>query len=285
MKHSDSLPPEFALPEGEFSVDYRDHNGKIVLGMNDWSFVTAWSTGGAGVIHVMNDPPGIKGVAVAGGISKISEVTSVIFASANFTSRHRTPRTGQVVLFENTHGYAAAVELLSITITPEGETGTELKARYKILTNKNRDFSDPQDQAFENISALAANALQSLSALQPDAPIEYKAIGMGHNSPPEDCALDYSEHAELTGTITNLATEAKRHTIATATLDKATEQISTSIAKITKWLVARAKQIEEGFFRQMGSSLAIALTGLSAWAIFTGKLESLTSAISLILRQ
>ena len=284
MKHSDNSPPAFKQPEGHFSVDYRNHNGKVVLGMDDWSFVTDWSTGGAGVIHVMNDPPGIRGVAVAGGIAKISEITDAVFTASNFTSRHRTPHTGQVVLFENTNGYAAAVELLNITLTPEGEAGTELTARYKILTDKSRDFSDPQDQVYENVRSSAENVLEALSALQCDVPIEYKGIGIGHNNPPEDYALDYFEHAELTDSVATLATEAKLRAITATTLEKANELVSKSVAKIAKWLSGRARQIEEGFFTQIGSSLAVVVTGLSAWAILTGKLDSLLTAMSSILQ-
>lgn len=283
MKHSDSSPPAFKHPEGDFSVDYRNHNGRIVLGIDDWSFETYWSTGGAGVIHVMNDPPGIRGVAVAGGIKKISEVTDAVFASANFTSRSRTPRTGQVVLFENVQGYAAALELLNVTITPEGEAGTELTVRYKILTDKSRDFSHPQDHVYENIRASAESALEALENLQPGAPIEYKAIGIGHNNPPDDCALDYFEHAELTGSIATLAKESKLRAITSATLEKARETVSKGVAKITKWLSGRAKLIEEGFFRQIGSSLAIVVTGLTAWAVVAGKLDGLLSAITTLL--
>ena len=280
MKHSDNEPPAFKQPEGDFSVDYRNHNGKVVLGMHDWSFVTDWSTGGAGVIHVMNDPPGIRGVAVAGGITKISEVTDAVFASANFTSRHRTPRTGQIVLLENTNGYAAAIELINITVTPEGEAGTELTARYKILTDKSRDFSNTQDQVYENITSSAANVLEALNALQPDPPIEYKGIGIGHNNPPDDHALDYFENVELTVSIAALSMEAKLRAITAKTIENAKDLVSKSIARIAKWLSARAKQIEEGFFTQIGSSLAVVTTGLSLWAILAGKLDGLLSAMS-----
>lgn len=279
MKLSQNSPPSFPHPEGEFSVDYRNHNGKIVLGMDDWSFVTDWSTGGAGIIHVMNDPPGIRGVAVAGGIGEILQVTDAVFASANFTSRHRTPRTGQVVLFENTNGYAAAVELLNITITPEGDAGTELKGRYKILTDGSRDFSASKSPIHDAIRSSAVDVLEALDEVQPEPLVENKGIGIGHNNPPDDFALDYLEHAELAGSISTLATEAKANAISHATSEKAKAHIFNGLAKIKAWMSVRAKLVEEGFFNQLGASLAFALTALSAWALLAGKLDGLLSLI------
>ena len=251
-----------------------------MIGADDWSFVTDWSTGGAGVINVMNDPPGIKGVAVAGGVSEISQVTETVFASANFTSRHRTPRTGQVVLFENMQGFAAAVELVGITISPDGEPGTELTAKYKILTDGGRNFSVQADQIFASIRSSAMEVLETLEELQPEPFIENKGIGIGHNNPPDDYALDYFDHAELKSSIAALANEAKIGEIATSTSEKAKTLILTGLAKVKTWIAKHAKLIEEGFFTQLGGSLALVLTGLGAAALLAGKLDNLLSLIS-----
>jgi hypothetical protein len=89
-------PPTFTEPTGTFSVDYRDHDGTIVLGEGDWRFATKWNTAGNGSIHAYRN--GGPRVAVAPGVSAIEEVNADVFSRANFTSRVRTPHVGEVVL-------------------------------------------------------------------------------------------------------------------------------------------------------------------------------------------
>ncbi len=102
--------PVFPDAAGTFAVDYRNYDGTITLGQGDWLFVTKWSTAGNGSIHAYRD--GGSQVAVAQKVSSIEQVTAEVFSQANFTSRTRTPRVGEVVLWLNSKGFAAAVEIM-----------------------------------------------------------------------------------------------------------------------------------------------------------------------------
>ena len=58
-------PPHFPASTGEAIIHYADHDGRAVIGEGDTSFETRWSQGGSQSIYVLNDPPGIRGVAIA----------------------------------------------------------------------------------------------------------------------------------------------------------------------------------------------------------------------------
>jgi hypothetical protein len=285
MKYSQSTPPQFPHPEGSFCVDYRDHNGRFFLGSGDWTFETSWSTGGNGVIHVMNDPNGIKGVAVAPGVSMIEEVTETVVSSANFTSRVRTPRSGQVVLFENSSGYLAAVELGEITVSPEGEPGTAIKGRYRILTDRSRSFVSAKMEPIIHLRASIADALTALVELEPQPPVEYKSleIGIGHNNPPSDAAIDLIDYSQTVVLLTSLDSEAAEGIVTQTAIDKTRGWLGTVISKISRWVQHRAKLVEEGFYRQLGAASALAMIGLSIWAGVAGKLEAVLTAIQSLL--
>jgi hypothetical protein len=285
MKYSQSTPPQFPGSEGSFSVDYRDHNGRFFLGSNDWIFETSWSTAGNGSIYVMNDPVGIKGVAVAPGVSIIEDVTESVVSKANFTSRHRMPGVRQVVLFENSLGYLAAVELLEITITPEGESGTAIKGRYRILTDKSRNFAPTSDAPNAELRASITEALNALNDVEPQQLIEYNSleIGIGHNNPPPDDAIDLADHSQTVSILKSLDAEAVNEIILHPSLEKTRDWLGTVISKISRWVQQRAKLVEEGFYRQLGATASAAMIGLSVWAFVAGKLEGVITAIQNLL--
>ncbi len=116
-KLSQTILPTYPAEEGEFSVDYRDYNGRVIIGSGEWLFETHWSSAGGGSIHIYNDPPSIRGVAVAPNAGRINDVTEAVFAAANFTSRSRHPRAGQVVL-----------GVVQIRVTPKKRNPFTIKA-------------------------------------------------------------------------------------------------------------------------------------------------------------
>jgi hypothetical protein len=286
MKHSQSPLPQFPHSEGEFSVDYRNHNGRFFIGSGEWMFETDWSAGGANVIHVMNDPSGIRGVAVAPGAQVIEDVTESVVDQANFTSRHRTPTTGQVVIFENTAGYFAAVELHSVTHTPEGQPGTAVKGRYRILIDRSRNFADSPKESTAELRGAVHDALNALSTVEPETPIEYKSmeVGMGHNNPPPDQALDASEYSQTVAVLTQLDQNLGNQDISRETMEVAEKHLSSVVGKITNWAKTRLKLIEEGFFRGVGALAVTGMAGLGVWAIVAGKLEMVIRALQTLLQ-
>jgi hypothetical protein len=285
MKLDQIPPPSFLHPAGTFSVDYRNHNGCFSLGSEEWRFETKWSSGGQGSIHVYNDPSGIKGIAVASGAKSIEEVSEAIVSLSNFTSRVRTPRSGQVVLFENSSGYLAAVELGEITISPEGEPGTAIKGRYRILTDRSRSFVSAKMEPILHLRASISDALTALVELEPQPQVEYKSleIGIGHNNPPSDAAIDLIDYSQTVVLLKSLDSEAAEGIVTKTAIDKTRGWLGTVISKISRWVQHRAKLVEEGFYRQLGAASALAMIGLSVWAGVAGKLEGVITAIQNLL--
>jgi len=107
-KASDVPPPRMTSLAGEVVFDYSNHNGRFVIGTDNLAFETEWSKASDTSIHVYNDPSSIHGIAL--GSREWTEISQIVDASLlDFTSRSRTPRIGQIVVFRNRHGFYAAV--------------------------------------------------------------------------------------------------------------------------------------------------------------------------------
>ena len=76
-------PPNFPASTGEAVIYYADHDGRAVIGEGDTSFETKWSRSGSQSIYVLNDPLGIRGVAIAPDTRSAGEVTETIAAGLN----------------------------------------------------------------------------------------------------------------------------------------------------------------------------------------------------------
>jgi hypothetical protein len=262
-------PPTYPEAQGAISVDYRSHNGDIDIGRGDWRFETTWSTAGNGAIHTYSDR-GVR-IAVAPGVQTLDRVTRHVFEQADFTSRSRRPRAGEVVLLENSAGYAAAIEIEEVRVTPESAFGTVLNARYRILTDRSRDFSGSAESTAQ-ISEAAAEALKALSKVEPFDEGEPSPAGVGHNRPPPDAALNREDYDRLSVILRDLrdSRSAPEPTVIQSALDV----LSDVKPKIAEWLELRARLIREGFYRELGATAAkIALFGLAAWAVVDGWLE------------
>ncbi len=264
-------PPTFRESTGKFSVDYRDHDGTVVLGQGDWRFITKWSTAGNGTIHAYRDSG--SRVAVAPNVSSIEQVNAEIFAQANFSSRARTPRVGEVALWLNDKGFAAAVELQKVTVTSESQSGTVLEARYRILTDGTRDFSDDSSPELLILEQRLRECLEAFNQL-PDVDtgdLSPSGPGIGHNQPPPELALTRADFADtlvdLQSPVRELRSESRLRRVYESALKIA--------AKIRSAIAWRLQLIEEGFYRQIGASIAISL---GMWLIVSGKFDQLAEA-------
>lgn len=278
---SDQKPPTFQAAEGSFSVDYRDYDGVIVLGEGDWKFRTTWSTAGSGSIHVYREP-GSPSVAVAPLAKRITDVTAEIFGRANFTSRVRTPRVGEVVLLKNTKGYAAAVEIIRVQVSPESMPGTQLTARYRILTDKTHDFTNALTSSQLEMGQAVDEAITALVAipLSSDAPIP--SVGIGHNNPPLNAPLEGEEHRAIVQLLRDLRSNLR--SLTDSFVKAVIDGLKRANNKILDWAAERFKLIREGFYRQLGSAAATALIGTGAWFVIAGKLEAVLNAIAAFAR-
>ena len=125
--------------EGEVTFDYAAHDGVLVVGKDECAFETKWTKGAAGMLYVYNDPPGIRGVALAVGARRLSEVSDA--GALDFTSRHREVRVGEVAVLQNMNGFYAAVELVEAKARGHGDEIDKATIRYAILVDRGGDFS------------------------------------------------------------------------------------------------------------------------------------------------
>jgi hypothetical protein len=126
---------------GTVAFDYSNNNGSYVLGAGDMAFETRWSRSGNDSIYVLNDPSSIRTVAIAMGATKIEDVAD---ATAHDTSsRHRSPHTGEGVIWQNTAGYFLATKITSVKSRGHGFPADEVVFEYVIATDKGTDFGPP----------------------------------------------------------------------------------------------------------------------------------------------
>lgn len=129
---------------GRVSFNYSNNNGSYILGAGDMAFETCWSTAGHGSIYAYNDAPSIRSVALVEGISDVHAIVGADQYDAS--SRTRTARVGDSVVWQNVSGYYAATSIESVTNrdSPNGEH--QLVFRYAIQPSKSPDFSTLKDR-------------------------------------------------------------------------------------------------------------------------------------------
>lgn len=145
-KASDVPPPRMTSLTGEAVFDYSNHDGRYVIGRATHEFETMWTKASDTSIHVYNDPPSINGVALVKDCNSISAVTEA--ATLDFSSRSRTARRDEIVVFRNTHGIYAAVHVLDIKDDSRGADRDELRFRYAIQANGSDGFGEFADGFF-----------------------------------------------------------------------------------------------------------------------------------------
>ena len=133
-KASDVPPPRMTSPVGDVKFDYSSYNGRYVIGSGPAEFETNWSKASNRSIH---------GVAIHHNVSAIYEVTRA--ATLDYTSRARTPTTGQVVVLRNKNGFYAAVQVLKIKDDTRGDENDELHFRYAIQVDGTDSFERFRD--------------------------------------------------------------------------------------------------------------------------------------------
>lgn len=125
--------------EGKATFDYSNNNGRYVFGAGDMAFETAWSRAGSGSIHAYTDPPSIRSVAIADGVTEINDVKDA--TQYDPSSRIRTPHVGEILVWQNTAGYFLATKLVSVIVRSPGATHDEITVEYKIAQTKSASFA------------------------------------------------------------------------------------------------------------------------------------------------
>lgn len=273
------VPPKYPEAQGTIDVDYRRFNGRVFIGSDLWEFETKWSNAGDGEIHLYSDPHSISGVAVALGQNTVESVTVDHFNRADFTSRARTPRNGEVALLRNVNGFLAAVQIVSVVTGPESQSKTRLVARYRILGDGSTDVGLGRlNTAFSELRLATEAAFASLEAVRPSADLTSEIEGIGHNNPPPEAALTAEDYEAVKATLVEVR-EATELESSRDLLERSRRKLIEWRGKIVAWAKVRLDQIQEGFFNQLGSTLADPQRLLAAWLVVSGNLTSVIGAI------
>ncbi len=131
-------PPKSASWIGQVAFDYESFNGRFIIGDEGYAFETAWSTGGPGAIHTLNDGANVNGIAIAHGIPDFGRLFDV--SLLDFTSRARMAHVGNIVIYRNNNGLYAALKIEEVTIR-QGATAPNLRFWYAINRDGSADFS------------------------------------------------------------------------------------------------------------------------------------------------
>ena len=128
-------------PKGNVTFNYSNNDGKYSIGSGTHMFETQWSKASDRSIHVYNDPPSIRTVALVKDKQEISSIDDARIYDGS--SRARSLNVGQIVLTQNTNGFFAALKVLDIKDDTRGSQWDELTFEYVIQTNGTPDFTNP----------------------------------------------------------------------------------------------------------------------------------------------
>lgn len=136
-------PERYVSPalSGVVTFDYSNNNGRYVLGAGDLAFETAWSGAGNTSIHAYSDPPSIRAVALAIGVKDIVDIDDASLYDTS--SRVRTPRLGEIAVWQNTAGYFAVTKIEALKNRGHGNDRDEVVFSYVIQSNKTPSFHVP----------------------------------------------------------------------------------------------------------------------------------------------
>ena len=118
------------LEHGTIKFNYTNNNGTYPIGHGDRTFTTTWSKASDTSIHAYNDASDIHSIAIAPNASNLEQIP---VHTLDYSSRTRTPKIGDAVVWQNTHGYYAVTKVISIKDDSRGSDVDELEIEYLIL--------------------------------------------------------------------------------------------------------------------------------------------------------
>ena len=137
-------PERYVSPalSGIVMFDFSNNNGRYVVGAGDMAFETAWSGGGTTSIHAYSDPPSLRSIALAVGVQEISDIEDA--SSFDTSSRVRSPRLGEIVVWQNTAGYYLATKVERLQARGAAGQNDRLEFSYAIQANKTASFRESE---------------------------------------------------------------------------------------------------------------------------------------------
>lgn len=132
-------PPQSQSATGTISFCHEDHDGRFMIGQDEWQFEIATSGASNDGIYIYNYPPSISGVAIAEGATSVEEIRDAKIL--NYTSGSRRPKVGQIAVLLNTKGFYAALKIVDVKDREYGDDADSITIDYVILRNGGSDFS------------------------------------------------------------------------------------------------------------------------------------------------
>jgi hypothetical protein len=123
---------------GRVAFDYSNNNGRYAIGAGEMAFETAWSGASNSSIHAYTGPPSIRSVALAVGAKSLADIEDA--SGYDTSSRVRTPHLGEIVVWQNTAGYYAAVRVETVKSRSHGNPSDEVTFSYVIQPNRTACF-------------------------------------------------------------------------------------------------------------------------------------------------
>ncbi len=137
IKKSQYISPS---SKGDVEFDYDNNNGIFTIGNGNQIFDIKFSNGGNNIIHVLNDPESIDGIAIATGLSEIHEIRDA--SSLDYSSRHRTIKVGEILVLVNKNGFFAAIKIDKVTSRTSGENKSNVSFTYEIKQDLSDNFEE-----------------------------------------------------------------------------------------------------------------------------------------------
>lgn len=137
-KDSYVAAPQMTSLMADIAFDYESHNGRYVLGKDDMSFETNWTTSSNTEIQSSNQGSNIRGVAVAVGATSLADIDDA--SRYDFTSTWRRPAIGEYFILRNKSGFYCAIKIKQIRARGYGSDTCHLSIFYIIQENGSADF-------------------------------------------------------------------------------------------------------------------------------------------------
>lgn len=123
---------------GNVTFDYSNNDGRFVIGAGDMAFETAWGSASNDAIHAYRKSSSVHSLALALGANRIEDIKDA--TTYDTSSWSRTPRLGEVVVWQNSAGYFAATRIEAVRTRSDGDDKDELTLAYVIQPNKSSSF-------------------------------------------------------------------------------------------------------------------------------------------------
>ena len=124
---------------GSASFNYSNNNGMFSIGEGFFLFETKWTKASDTCIYVVNSGDRMNGIAVAKQVSSIAEIKDA--SAVDYSSSHRCPVLGQIVVWRNIAGLYAATHITAIHDDTRGAIDDEVAFDYIIMDKGGLDFS------------------------------------------------------------------------------------------------------------------------------------------------